>query len=317
MSYPVTKVVHPDFVNGTTYTEESTMNPIIADINGYSKNGFADFNLVIIVSAQGTRNNIEDAITAASALSPSVSNKVLILVLPGIYGESELILPDYVYLVGMNPETCIIKPPDPFPDPHPNTIIETGKLSSGLYNLTIDRSDIADSGRAVFCPTPKDVEIGNCVVIGTGIGGNNDGEIFIDANALSGLSSIAVRHTTIKNQGTVSGGFSTSPGIRIENAEDVRVTIDSVKIYPDEASPSIVDGIDISNPIGGTGKVHVAVRHSRIMAGNGTSTYPITSTSPAAPGDVIVYSVFNSFRYAPEVLSDLTDYSFIDPGQVI
>lgn len=64
----------------------------------------------------GTRqhpyHSLEDAITAANALTPAADNRVLIVILPGVYVEATPAMPvldGYVYLAGTDRDSCIIQ----------------------------------------------------------------------------------------------------------------------------------------------------------------------------------------------------------------
>lgn len=57
---------------------------------------------VITVGSNGANaETIEDGITHASELSPSITNPIVILVHPGVYTENPLILPDYVSIIAI------------------------------------------------------------------------------------------------------------------------------------------------------------------------------------------------------------------------
>ena len=64
-------------------------------------------------SEDGTVQNpfhaIGDALTAAALLSPSASNRIAIIVYPGVYSESGLSSQDYVYIAGVDKDSCIIE----------------------------------------------------------------------------------------------------------------------------------------------------------------------------------------------------------------
>lgn len=55
-------------------------------------------------------HTVDDAITAAVALTPGAANQIAVYVYPGIYTENnDLELPDYVHLVGMCRDACVIQ----------------------------------------------------------------------------------------------------------------------------------------------------------------------------------------------------------------
>jgi hypothetical protein len=60
-------------------------------------------------TVQNPYHTVGDALTAAAALTPTANNKIAIVIYPGVYLESGLSSQDYVYLVGVNRETCIIQ----------------------------------------------------------------------------------------------------------------------------------------------------------------------------------------------------------------
>jgi hypothetical protein len=60
-------------------------------------------------TVQNPYHTVGDALTAAAALTPAVDNKIAIVIYPGIYSENGLSSQDYVYLVGVNRDTCILQ----------------------------------------------------------------------------------------------------------------------------------------------------------------------------------------------------------------
>lgn len=57
---------------------------------------------------QAPFHTIQAAVTAANALTPAIGNRILILIYPGIYDEQVTLADDYVYLAGIDQDSCIL-----------------------------------------------------------------------------------------------------------------------------------------------------------------------------------------------------------------
>ena len=77
-------------------------------------------------------NSINDAITAANALSPSASNRIGIIIYPGVYDEQLQTDDDYVYFIGYDRKTTIISPTSSV------YALDVRHVNIGFSNLTFE-----------------------------------------------------------------------------------------------------------------------------------------------------------------------------------
>jgi len=133
---------------------------------------------ILTVSAAGQGGQfatIALAIAAAEALVPAADNLVDILLYPGIYAEETLELPDYVSLIGVDRQTCVLQKASTYYDT--STSISTALLflpyNHRVANLTIrnTRSNAAP-GYGVA------VAVGAVVDSGGGFSGSTAGDYY-------------------------------------------------------------------------------------------------------------------------------------------
>lgn len=89
---------------------------------------------IVVAKKNGDYTTINEAI---SKCADSISNPVTILIMPGVYEESVLLIGRYITLIGTNKETCIIKT---YTNDYHFPPIDIG-ANSNLYNLTIIADD--------------------------------------------------------------------------------------------------------------------------------------------------------------------------------
>lgn len=111
---------------------------------------------IITVSPTGDSTTIAGAITLATARTPSATNRVTILVSPGVYAGRHY-LPDYVDLIGVSREGCILKD-----DMENELLIVLG--NSTVANLTVENTHTAV--RSATCSVGGNTWLGNPTVSG-------------------------------------------------------------------------------------------------------------------------------------------------------
>jgi len=110
-------------------------------------------------TVQNPFHTIADALTEAATLTPAAGNKIAIIIYPGVYSESGLASQDYVYLVGVNRDTCIVQ--------NAATILTISHVNFSITALQFD----ATSTNAVISASgamASACEINNCLIKMTG-----------------------------------------------------------------------------------------------------------------------------------------------------
>lgn len=167
-------------------------------------------------------NNITDAITHASTLTPLASNPVTIIVYPGTYSESTpLIIPAYVNIQGFGPRgSVIIRPTAPAPI---GAVVQLGG-NVNLANLIIDGNDGSGGystiginssiGTAFSQDSLNTVTIRNCSSDGIILSGNGSfgSKIMIidNVSVLITASSFTMTYGINVNQGAILSGVDLS-----------------------------------------------------------------------------------------------------------
>jgi uncharacterized protein YjbI with pentapeptide repeats len=113
-------------------------------------------------------NSINNAISAANALTPGVSNRIGIIVYPGIYAEAVITQDDYVSLIGLDRDSTRIVPggiTSPLDVRHVNIAFRnmTFETQAGNTDYIVDEGSV----------TQGDVEFANCRFLGTNGSANN------------------------------------------------------------------------------------------------------------------------------------------------
>jgi hypothetical protein len=116
----------------------------------------------------GPYNTIGAAVTAANGLSPSASNRIAIIIYPGIYDEAVVTQDDYVSFVGYDRHSTIIAPTSA------NSPISPGHVNIEFSNLTFE----TPSGNTDYIVDDATVTQGNvvfraCNFVGTNGSFNN------------------------------------------------------------------------------------------------------------------------------------------------
>jgi hypothetical protein len=307
VTYPQSLALTQNVVDYQDFWTAEKHNQLKGNFNGVIADGFANFNKVVILSKEGSYTNLVSAITAASALSPSASNKVLILVLPGEYdsGFSLPTLPDYVSIRGISKSLVNL------------TVLNSTNVfringNHEISNLTLTRISGATPRGFIDSVAPcEDVTIKNCDFIGAD-GGQliNDGEIRILMSSIGGK--LYIEDCLILNQGTFP---ISSAAIAIKNMDGGRAILKRVSVLLSNYTFN-VNGIDILNPILGTPN-HVIVENCVVLVGDGVSRFPVR-VSGYTVGSVETRVMYNSFRGNVQPGVDIITYqNFINSGQVI
>lgn len=130
---------------------------------------------VIAVGPMGDSTTIAGAITLATGRTPSATNRITILVFPGVYAEETLELPDYVDLIGVSRDGCIIsKASTGYVDDARQSALVSAPGNSLVANLTINnpRSSYPSTalnlgwGWTAGTTSGKSPRAVNCVLIG-------------------------------------------------------------------------------------------------------------------------------------------------------
>jgi hypothetical protein len=122
-------------------------------------------------SQQEPYNSIGAAITAATALTPTTSNRILILIYPGIYSEALTTADSFVYFAGFDRDSTIIRQSSGTSAPLTVTDDETS-----FTNLTFE-VDTTHTGRIFYCGTNLGggpVRFYNCGFLGNGATSTNN-----------------------------------------------------------------------------------------------------------------------------------------------
>ncbi len=127
---------------------------------------------------------IDDALTAAKALSPTATTQVVIYIYPGIYAESSLTGDSYIHLVGAERDSTILQAVDDAI----YTVLDSASVS--IENLTFDGQGYGNAGTVLF-DSCTNVRVFNCYIfVNTGSTANaplrfDDCEGSIIANKIS------------------------------------------------------------------------------------------------------------------------------------
>lgn len=108
---------------------------------------------LVYVSSNGPNATVAAGLAAASGLSPapSSSNPVIVLVTPGVYAEEGLEVPDYVSLVGVGRDACVIRMDATGYDSvsaQTNSLVQVA-YNSEIANLTIHNTDATNPSVAL------------------------------------------------------------------------------------------------------------------------------------------------------------------------
>jgi hypothetical protein len=118
-------------------------------------------------------NSINDALDAALLLTPSVTNRIGIVVMPGIYNE-RFRLRNYCYVIGMDRDACILTY-------GAGTTILATDVISGVSNMTIDQTGTSYLVWAETSVGTVELEFHSCRFINNGSIYNN---IYTDEEAV-------------------------------------------------------------------------------------------------------------------------------------
>ena len=183
-------------------------------------------------TVQNPYHTIADALTQAATLTPGASNKICILVYPGVYSESGLTSQDYVYVVGINRDTCILENAATiFTVGSPNTVFTsmqfvatstnpvisiTGAMASAcrfedcLFDMTG-----GSSGAAISISTGAKVEFFNCRVTQSS---TSLDAIVVDSNA---GNQITTDEVYVEGYIDVDGGVATFYDSNVQGQIDI------------------------------------------------------------------------------------------------
>lgn len=157
--------------NGTSWEDVAAAAGSIA-LPGINQILFVD-NGTTTGSEDGTIQNpyhtITNAISAASALSPSSSNKILIMIFPGIYSETMPLTDNYVYFSGLDKDSTIIQ--------SSSIILDLDQSHIAFTNLTFEHtgtSNLIENS----ADGETDITFNNCSLLATN--GSSGIMIFID-----------------------------------------------------------------------------------------------------------------------------------------
>jgi len=137
----------------------------------------------------GEYNTIAGGIAAGAADLPTSVSRSVVLVSPGTYVESRLVLPDWVDLIGVDRESCVIAKDDGGPGPGWDACILRITGSNMVANLTVRNLHNAMYDCVYYVPTSttgKTIRVYNCTFDGGTLGfdtlivwgGANDFQIF-------------------------------------------------------------------------------------------------------------------------------------------
>ncbi len=110
-------------------------------------------------------NSIASAIAAATALTPSASNPILLLIYPGVYSEAITTADGYVYFAGFSRESTIIRQTSGTSPP-----LTLADAPTSFFNLTFEVAEGTHTGKIVYCDTNLSggkVRFVNCAVLCT------------------------------------------------------------------------------------------------------------------------------------------------------
>ncbi len=217
--------------------------------------------VVVVAKARGDYTSLSSAVAAIT--DATVSKPYCISLKPGIYETSEVTLPDYVSLVGLDPKSCILKASTPTSD-NADYVVQAGD-ESVISNIgVINDCDISsDDDPECVRIVDKTVEIYNCILEAT-VSYTSGGINRVQALYIVGNSTVHIWNSRIEiNVSSVFGEF-------------------------DEASCIYIAGL--------TPTVYVYQCDIRVTAGPDTFSYAVYQ-----PGnDSVLYannSVFNSVVY--------------------
>lgn len=270
-------------------------------------------------TVQNPYHSVGDALTAAASLTPTSSNKILILVYPGVYTESGLSTQDYVYIRGVDRDTCILQ--------NSSTIIDIDSAETTIVGMHFDMTGTnpvitLSSSMASAC------EINDCIVeVSSGsssgaISVSNDAKVsFFNCNLVNSSNSSDILITDSSSGNEVSLDEINSEGY-VEIDGGVFIAYDSHftgQLQFDGTSDIKIDDCLIENPndahsviINTTNTLFIssATIKSRGESG-GTDYYAIYATAQPATcfmcgikllytnsqPDYLMFSIFSTFEF--------------------
>ncbi len=149
----------------------TTTLPIVGSMNSGASGGagvesLLDIEQVLFVDNSSSPTGTEDgtlqdpfqsigtAITAAAALTPTSTNRILIFVWPGIYDEALTLATDYVYLKGLHRDSVIVQ--------NSGTVLTVSARITSVSAMTFE--NITTAATVVSVTASGDVEIYCCTV---------------------------------------------------------------------------------------------------------------------------------------------------------
>ncbi|MCP4990893.1 MAG: hypothetical protein GY928_34080 [Colwellia sp.] len=271
-------------------------------MNTLQKGGLADFNRVVMVGPNANYTTIASGITAAGLLTPTALNPVCIYLLPGHYlNEPSLVLPNYVSLVGMGPELCLIEWDGGV---NPTQIVLRYSGINKIEGVSLKRS--LDGGSNVntlirsIGIVAVDLMIKNCIGYGPGPGVGADcvGEFFL-GSSLHG-STINVIDCKIINPGDNHPGAANG-AISLLNCRDTKVVIKNTSIVSESAT--LTNGVDVGGTIDDT---EIAIRDCTLITGDGISWHSVGGTTVTTHP---VWVSHTSMKYATDpAFTNITEF---------
>jgi hypothetical protein len=126
-------------------------------------------------------NAIASGIAAATALTPSASNPILLLIYPGVYSEAITTADGYVYFAGFSRESTIIRQTSGSSPP-----LTLADAPTSFFNLTFEVAEGTHTGRIVLCNTSLSsgkVRFINCAILCTSTGSPSNNYFSVTSTA--------------------------------------------------------------------------------------------------------------------------------------
>ncbi|MCP4990892.1 MAG: hypothetical protein GY928_34075 [Colwellia sp.] len=309
MAYPVSQTNHLAVTDGVDYLTQAIWNLLASDLNALQKGGLADFNRVVMVGPNANYTTIASGITAAGLLTPTALNPVCIYLLPGHYlNEPSLDLPNYVSLVGMGPELCLIEWDSVSTQPSNSVIRYTGQ-GHLIKGISLKRNDKVKALIRALSAGSANITIRNCIGYGPGAGwAVRNGEF--DFSLRASGSSIKVINCDIFNPGDVVQ-LDTVSGVCFYGCTDSDIVVENTRVISE--LPTSTGGIDIGNISSST---NIAIRRCTLITGDGVTWYPIGNAGTSTGN---VFATYNNMKYVVNpAFSGVVEHSnFVDVNLTI
>jgi len=197
----------------------------------------------------GTRqdpfHDVRSAVVAANALAPATANRILIMILPGVYVETGVLAPSaYVYLAGTNREACIIR--------RAGTILDLDEAPFEAWNLTIQATGGTDPVIDVDSGNGS-IEFHECAIISTA----DDNAIAVDG-VQAEAPDVWFVDCTLTSGGAAVEVLSSAAEIHFVHSEVIgEIIIDDGNLY--------CEGLDLLGLISSTSEEIFVLHGSRIV----------------------------------------------------